>query len=114
MEKKKEYTQRHMPDETVHLDLEDILFFLKETLECDKTTFCCIPIRSLDVIVSALEMRLAKEPELVAYGCDMDGDDIFDTWICPHCGTEYEQDIDKFDYCPECGQAIDWNSEMQW
>ena len=34
-----------------------------------------------------------------------------DTWICPRCGTNYEVDSDKFDYCPKCGKRIDWEEE---
>ncbi len=27
---------------------------------------------------------------------------------CPGCGESYEIDGEKYDYCPNCGQAIDW------
>lgn len=30
-------------------------------------------------------------------------------WNCPCCGASFETDYDKYDYCPECGQAIDWS-----
>ena len=40
-----------------------------------------------------------------------DGYPVYDTWICPRCGHNYEVDSDKFDYCPKCGQRIDWSDE---
>ena len=33
---------------------------------------------------------------------------VYDTWICPGCGKDYEMEYDNYDYCPNCGQAIDW------
>lgn len=30
------------------------------------------------------------------------------TWTCPKCEKSYEDD-DKYDFCPNCGQAIDWS-----
>lgn len=31
------------------------------------------------------------------------------TWTCPKCEKSYEDD-DKYDFCPCCGQAIDWSN----
>lgn len=28
---------------------------------------------------------------------------------CPNCEKSYEMDYEKYDYCPNCGQAIDWS-----
>ena len=36
-----------------------------------------------------------------------DGKIVFDTWICPCCGEYYEIE-EEYDYCPKCGQCIDW------
>ena len=33
---------------------------------------------------------------------------LSDTWICPCCKTRYKVDYGRYDYCPNCGQAIDW------
>ena len=33
-----------------------------------------------------------------------------DGWLyCPICGRDVL--MDKFDYCPDCGQALDWSDE---
>lgn len=36
-----------------------------------------------------------------------DGAIAWDIWRCPNCDTAYDYD-DKYNYCPECGQRIDW------
>ena len=40
-----------------------------------------------------------------------DGHMVYDTWICPKCGERYEVDYDNYDFCPNCGQALDWSEE---
>lgn len=40
-----------------------------------------------------------------------EGELVLDTWICPGCGEYYEVDYDHYDFCPKCGQAIDWSDE---
>ena len=42
-------------------------------------------------------------------GYDDSGNLIYDTWICPNCEKDHEVDYDDYDFCPNCGQAIDWD-----
>lgn len=37
------------------------------------------------------------------------GELVYDTWLCPNCEKSYEVDYEKYDYCPNCGQKIDWS-----
>lgn len=53
----------------------------------------------------------AERPEMYGDGYDLDGNMIYDAWDCPRCGTSYEIDYDHYDYCPNCGQKIDWSGE---
>ena len=53
----------------------------------------------------------AEKPEIYGDGYDDDGNLIYDTWDCPRCGVSYEVDYDDYDYCPNCGQKIDWSDE---
>ena len=64
-----------------------------------------------EILKKALEKQIQKEPELEGNGY-ADGQLVYDTWICPACGEEYELDYDEYKYCPECGQAIDWKGSM--
>lgn len=63
----------------------------------------------LKVAKSALEKQIPKKPDLINDGYDDNCNLIYDTWICPCCQTEYELDYDKYQYCPNCGQRIDWS-----
>lgn len=56
--------------------------------------------------------EIPKKPYFESDGY-ADGYPVYDTWICPRCGTNYEVDYDKFDYCPKCGQRIDWDMEEE-
>ena len=47
------------------------------------------------LIIEALEKQIPKKPK-------------DDGWLyCPICGRDVL--MDRFDYCPDCGQALDWS-----
>lgn len=56
---------------------------------------------------AAMEKQIAKKPDFEGDGY-ADGHLVYDTWICPCCGKHYEVDYDDYDFCPNCGQKIDW------
>lgn len=53
----------------------------------------------------------AEKPEIYGDSYDDNGNLIYDKWKCPRCGKSYEMDYDDYDYCPNCGQKIDWSDE---
>ena len=61
-----------------------------------KATSCTISIKSCQLAISALEKQIPKKP---------DKDDY-----CTTCSTYLKDDNDvEGDYCPNCGQAVDWS-----
>ena len=62
-----------------------------------------------DIMAMALEKQIPKKPTYEGDGYAPDGTFIYDTWICPCCDKRYEVDYDDYDYCPNCGQTIDWS-----
>ncbi len=58
----------------------------------------------------AMEKQTAKRPDYEGDGY-ADGHLVYDTWICPCCGKHYEVDYDEYDFCPDCGQKLDWEGE---
>lgn len=58
----------------------------------------------------AVEKQKPKIPDYEGDGYE-DGYMVYDTWICPNCGTKYEIDNDEYEHCPKCGQAIQWENE---
>ena len=61
-----------------------------------------------DIVMEALEKQIPQTPN---YEGDeyINGELVYDTWICPCCGRYYEIDYDHYVYCPECGQRIDFD-----
>ncbi len=68
---------------------------------------------ALNMAVEALEKQIPKKPDISGDSCDKDGNLIYDTYDCPNCHTSYEIEYEKYNYCPSCGQALDWSAEVQ-
>lgn len=58
----------------------------------------------------AVSKQIPKKPTYEGDGY-ANGELVYDTWICPNCEAAYEVDNDHYDYCPKCGQHIDWEEE---
>ena len=59
---------------------------------------------------AAVEKQTARRPDYEGDGY-ANGHLVYDTWICPCCGKHYEVDYDNYNYCPDCGQKLDWSDE---
>ena len=59
------------------------------------------------------ESKIPKEPDYEGDGYDDNGNLIYDTWICPTCFKKYELDYEKYSYCPNCGQRLDWSDNLE-
>ena len=66
------------------------------------------PQEATKLAIEALEKQIPKKPTLSGDGY-WDGELVLDTWECPNCDKDYEVDYDDYDYCPNCGQKIDWS-----
>lgn len=62
----------------------------------------------LTVARAVASLCRAEKPEIYGDGYDDDGNPVYDKWKCPRCRESYEMDCDDYDYCPNCGQKIDW------
>ena len=81
------------------------------TGECSYNETGCSGCKGRERIHDALDKQTPQLPMLSGDGY-YDGELVYDTWECPHCGKEYEIDYDDYDYCPKCGQKIN-KSEME-
>ncbi len=64
-----------------------------------------------DTLQELVDKATPKKPFYEADGYDENGELIYDTWICPNCNHYYEVDYDDYDYCPNCGQRLDWSDK---
>lgn len=61
----------------------------------------------IGLIIEDVEKQIKKKVE--RYGCNIIGEMTFN---CPSCNLEYYvTDYEDFNYCPNCGQKIDWSEE---
>ena len=65
----------------------------------------------LGMAINALEKQIPKKPTFDGDGYAPDGSFAWDEWLCTNCGSRYEVDFDDYDYCPNCGQRIDWSDK---
>lgn len=66
----------------------------------------------LDTLHDLVEKETATTLDIEGDGY-YKGELVYDTWICPRCGTRYEIGYDEYEYCPKCGQHIDLDSLEQ-
>lgn len=62
---------------------------------------------TIPIVCKALEKQIPKEPFFEGDGY-ADGAMVYDTWRCPNCDKAYELEIDEYNYCTNCGQALKW------
>jgi len=71
------------------------------------------------VAIKSLENRIPKAPDtkITNRGIDITGEYNIDSdYICSSCGAvvgDCEAEEHFYDYCPCCGQAIDWSEETE-
>ena len=65
----------------------------------------------MGIAIQALEKQIPKTPTYEGDGYAPDGTFVWDEWLCPCCGKRYEVDYDDYDFCPNCGQKLDWSDE---
>lgn len=84
-----------------------------ENCDCNSDVGCtgCDVLKSQQVLKELIEKQTPKKPNLEGDGYDDKGQLMYDTWICPNCEEHYELDYEEYDYCPHCGQRIDWSDE---
>lgn len=94
---------RSMTDEELALVVMCLADIAGGDTECVRKNF------TFKSLLESREKQTPKKPDLEGDGYGDDGVLIYDTWICPCCGKRYEIDYEEYDYCPNCGQAIDWS-----
>ena len=92
--------------------IEELKYYCNElgkAIPCD-TSWASSFENAYRMAIQALEKQIPKKATLEGDGYS-DGHLVYDTWICPLCEKRYEVDYDDYDYCPNCGQKIDWSDK---
>ena len=64
-----------------------------------------LDIGKMEILLMALEKQVPGTPDRFSDGYCPDGNPVWD-YLCPRCGYNFEEN--ETNYCPKCGQAIDW------
>ena len=64
--------------------------------------------KDIDMITSIVKKEIPRSPIRNGYWYDPDGSNVHVRWKCSNCGTKYRVYYADYDYCPHCGQRIDW------
>jgi rubrerythrin len=80
-------------------------------LENWRNTFKSFRVRrALEIAIRATRKQIPLVPDIEGDSSGNNGNIIYDTYICPNCGMDYELEYEEYDYCPNCGQRIDLES----
>ena len=71
----------------------------------------CIAMQHLkkyEAVGTIEECRAAveKSPNIWGGRYDKEGNMIYDMYDCQNCGESYETDGNRYNHCPNCGQAF--------
>lgn len=55
-----------------------------------------------------VKKQIKKQPILKDVIYSPIGIFVYDGWHCPNCDARHEE---VYEYCPSCGQAVDWSDE---
>ena len=86
---------------------QEIIDELQECLDIGDNDRIALYSEEVQMCIDALEKQIAKKIE--RYSSNTIGEMTFN---CPSCNLEYYvTDYEDFNYCPNCGQKIDWSEE---
>ena len=88
----------------------DNCYFEKQKLEKELSDYK--ELGNFTEVKKAVDKQNSKHPAYDGDGYAPDGTFIWNEWVCPRCGARYEVNYDDYDYCPNCGQHIDWSEEV--
>ena len=91
--------------------LKNMRLFMQIEDENNDCKFTEYDYKANEMAIQALEKQIPKKPTYEGDGYAPDGTFVLDDWICPSCSKRYEVDYDDYDYCPSCGQKIDWSDK---
>lgn len=86
---------------------QEIIDELQECLDIGDNDRIALYPEEVQMCIDSLEKQIAKKIE--RYSSNIVGEITFN---CPSCNLEYYvTDYEDFNYCPNCGQKIDWRVE---
>ena len=91
----------------IPMGIKDIKLYKRNAIKVlrDNTQYA-----TAKAVETVFDKRIPRKPEYYGDGYS-DGKLVYDYAKCPVCGRDdFEYDINNWgcNYCPDCGQALDW------
>lgn len=90
---------------------QQALNFLYNTIKDNLISFDDTEKEAVEILQELVDKATPTKPSYWGDGYDYEGNIIYDMYDCPKCSESYEIDYEKYKYCPNCGQAIDWSDK---
>ena len=103
----RERRNRMAESERIKNALVNVITLAKNSIEYGKAR----DDQDIDLIESIVEKEIPRSPIRNGYWYDPDRSQVHVGWKCSNCGTKYRVYYADYDYCPHCGQRIDWSNE---
>ena len=68
--------------------------------------------KDIDLITSIVKKEIPRSPIRDVYWYYPDRSHVHVGLKCSNCGTKYRVYYADYDYCPHCGQRIDWEEQQ--
>lgn len=65
--------------------------------------------KDIDLITSIVKKEIPRSTIRFGYWYDPDRSQVYVGRKCSNCGTRYKVYYTDYDYCPHCGQRLDWS-----
>lgn len=67
----------------------------------------------IELLQELVDRAILQKPSIWGDGYDEKGELIYDMYDCLNCEESYEIDYHEYDYCPKCGQKLDFSEEEE-
>ncbi len=99
--------------------MKNIRFDILNCGDCDgdnDKSICktkCVKNKDLSLLQELIDKQTPLTVNYIADGY-ADGYPVYDTAICPNCTRTFEVfDEEHYNYCPTCGQHLNWSEENE-
>lgn len=67
----------------------------------------------IELLQELVDRAIPQKPSILGDGYDKKGQLIYDMYDFPNCNKSYELDYEKYDFCPNCGQALNCSEDAE-
>ena len=94
------------------MKVQEVIENLKYLISDDCTDTQSDYVEEIELAIKVLERQVPIKPKRKSEPISKHFYEGIDGFYCPVCDSDLlDKDNDCFEYCPQCGQRIDWSDE---